>query len=187
MKEVTQAEIAKKIGVSEATVSRWISKKNIAPARTKGPSKFYSFTVLQDFKKEQEARADKAQPELSPTALLTQQLKMQQEIIANLREQLEQEKQARKEDAQKFQKQLDQEKQARDKDAERFQQQLTAKDRQLDNLTTLTTQVTKLTDQAQQLDLATKKQLEEPTKENHLEPEKTAQKPEKGFFSRLFH
>ncbi|MCI5549170.1 MAG: hypothetical protein MR377_05730 [Lactobacillus johnsonii] len=169
MKEVTQAEIAKEIGVSEATVSRWISKKNIAPARTKGPSKFYSFTVLQDFKKEQEARADKAQPELSPTALLTQQLKMQQEIIANLREQLEQEKQAR------------------DKDAERFQQQLTAKDRQLDNLTTLTTQVTKLTDQAQQLDLATKKQLEEPTKENHLEPEKTAQKPEKGFFSRLFH
>lgn len=169
MKEVTQAEIAKEIGVSEATVSRWISKKNIAPARTKGPSKFYSFTVLQDFKKEQEARADKAQPELSPTALLTQQLKMQQEIIANLREQLEQEKQAR------------------DKDAERFQQQLTAKDRQLDNLTTLTTQVTKLTDQAQQLDLATKKQLEEPTKENHLEPEKTAQKSEKGFFSRLFH
>ena len=169
MKEVTQAEIAKEIGVSEATVSRWISKKNIAPARTKGPSKFYSFTVLQDFKKEQEARADKAQPELSPTALLTQQLKMQQEIIANLREQLEQEKQAR------------------DKDAERFQQQLTAKDRQLDNLTTLTTQVTKLTDQAQQLDLATKKQLEEPTKENPLEPDKTAQNPERGFFSRLFH
>lgn len=169
MKEVTQAQIAKEIGVSEATVSRWISKKNIAPVRTKGPSKFYSFTVLQDFKKEQDARTDKAQPELSPTALLTQQLKMQQELIADLREQLEQEKQARKEDAQRFQKQLD------------------AKDRQLDNLTTLTTQVTKLTDQAQQLDLATKKQLEEPAKENHLEPEKTAEKPEKGFFSRIFH
>jgi transcriptional regulator with XRE-family HTH domain len=169
MKEVTQAEIAKEIGVSEATVSRWISKKNIAPARTKGPSKFYSFTVLQDFKKEQEARADKAQPELSPTALLTQQIKMQQDLIADLKEQLKQEKQARKEDA------------------ERFQQQLNAKDRQLDNLTTLTTQVTKLTDQAQQLDLATKKQLEEPTKEKHQEPEKTAEKSEKSFFSRIFH
>lgn len=169
MKEVTQAQIAKEIGVSEATVSRWIAKRNIAPARTKGPSKFYSFTVLQDFKKEQDARADKAQPELSPTALLTQQLKMQQELIADLREQLSQEKQAR------------------DKDAERFQKQLNAKDRQLDNLTTLTTQVTKLTDQAQQLDLATKKQLEEPAKENHLEPEKTAEKPGKGFFSRIFH
>ena len=169
MKEVTQAQIAKEIGVSEATVSRWIAKRNIAPARTKGPSKFYSFTVLQDFKKEQDARADKAQPELSPTALLTQQLKMQQELIADLREQLSQEKQAR------------------DKDAERFQKQLNAKDRQLDNLTTLTTQVTKLTDQAQQLDLATKKQLEEPATENHLEPEKTAEKPGKGFFSRIFH
>lgn len=169
MKEVTQAEIAKEIGVSEATVSRWISQKNIAPARTKGPSKFYSFTVLQDFKKEQEARADKAQPELSPTALLTQQIKMQQDLIADLKEQLKQEKQARKEDA------------------ERFQQQLNAKDRQLDNLTTLTTQVTKLTDQAQQLDLATKKQLEEPTKEKHQEPEKTAEKSEKSFFSRIFH
>ena len=169
MKEVNQAEIAKEIGVSEATVSRWISKKNIAPARTKGPSKFYSFTVLQDFKKEQEARADKAQPELSPTALLTQQIKMQQDLIADLKEQLKQEKQARKEDA------------------ERFQQQLNAKDRQLDNLTTLTTQVTKLTDQAQQLDLATKKQLEEPTKEKHQDPEKTAEKSEKSFFSRIFH
>lgn len=134
MKEVTQAQIAKEIGVSEATVSRWIAKRNIAPARTKGPSKFYSFTVLQDFKKEQDARADKAQPELSPTALLTQQLKMQQELIADLREQLSQEKQARKEDAQRFQKQLEQEKQARDKDAERFQKQLNAKDRHLDNL-----------------------------------------------------
>lgn len=187
MKEVTQAEIAKEIGVSEATVSRWISKKNIAPVRTKGPSKFYSFTVLQDFKKEQEARADKAQPELSPTALLTQQIKMQQDLIADLREQLAQEKQARKEDAQRFQKQLDQEKQARKEDAQRFQKQLDVKDQQLNNLTTLTTQVTKLTDQAQQLDLATKKQLEEPTKEKHLEPEKTAEKSEKGFFSRIFH
>lgn len=187
MKEVTQAQIAKEIGVSEATVSRWIAKRNIAPARTKGPSKFYSFTVLQDFKKEQDARADKAQSELSPTALLTQQLKMQQDIITNLREQLEQEKQARKEDAQRFQKQLEQEKQACKEDAQRFQKQLDVKDQQLKDLTALTTQVTKITDQAQQLDLATKKQLEEPTKENHLEPEKTAEKPEKGFFSRLFH
>ena len=94
---------------------------------------------------------------------------MQQDLIADLKEQLKQEKQARKEDA------------------ERFQQQLNAKDRQLDNLTTLTTQVTKLTDQAQQLDLATKKQLEEPTKEKHQEPEKTAEKSEKSFFSRIFH
>lgn len=173
MKEVTQAEIAKKIGVSEATVSRWIAKNDITPARTKGPSKLYSFTVLQDFKKAQEAKSDKGQAELSPTALLTQQIKMQQELIADLRHQLAQEKQARKEDTERFQKQLD----VKDK-------QLDDSKKQFDTITALTSSITKLTDQAQQLDLATKKQLEEPKKTVEPEPEK---KDERGFFSKLFH
>lgn len=82
MKQYTVTELAELSGVSKATMSRWLDKKGVAPAETKGKKKLFNETILNSFAKEHEDNGRVKPP--TPLEILQDQvndLKKQNETL----------------------------------------------------------------------------------------------------------
>lgn len=82
MKQYTVTELAKLSGVSKATMSRWLDKKGVAPAETKGKKKLFNETILNSFAQEHENTGRVKPP--TPVEILQDQvndLKKQNETL----------------------------------------------------------------------------------------------------------
>lgn len=118
----SQTEIASLLGISKATVSRYLNKHNVS-ATTKNNSKLYPETVLQQIKKAYTPSKSKTKEHISTIQLLQDQIAQLQAENQTLKEQLK------------------------------------IKDKQIET-------ANKLTDQAQQLNVLDKKELDSPVKKH---------------------
>jgi|SRR5699024_851476 len=118
----SQTEIANLLGISKATVSRYLNKHNVS-ATTKNNSKLYPETVLQQIKKAYTPSKSKTKEHISTIQLLQDQIAQLQAENQTLKEQLK------------------------------------IKDKQIET-------ANKLTDQAQQLNVLDKKELDSPVKKH---------------------
>ena len=118
----SQTEIANLLGISKATVSRYLNKHNVS-GTTKNNSKLYPETVLQQIKKAYTPSKSKTKEHISTIQLLQDQIAQLQAENQTLKEQLK------------------------------------IKDKQIET-------ANKLTDQAQQLNVLDKKELDSPVKKH---------------------
>lgn len=86
-KEYTQTEIADKLGVSKATISRYIRKLNVS-GNNKNNSKVYPETVLKQLKKEIKPHKNKEKAHISTINLLQEQISQLKDENKTLKEQL---------------------------------------------------------------------------------------------------
>lgn len=172
----SQNKIADILGISRGTFSKWLKDNGVSPEQLDGQRKLYSKTVIEQYKKMKEDRKDNTSGRLTTVELLQDNLNEKQKEIDYLRQQLG-----------------DKDKQLKDKDKTIADKDAVIKDSN-DKLYELGNKVAKLADQAQQLNLADKKQpkLEENT--DHKEAvasvdetvEQDQSKKKKGFLARWF-
>lgn len=83
----SQTEIADLIGISKATVSRYINKNNVAGTKQKN-AKLYPETVIQQIKRAYQPHKSKNKKHISVIQLLQQQITQLQDENKSLKEQL---------------------------------------------------------------------------------------------------
>lgn len=88
-KLLNQNEIARKLGISRGTLSKWLKKNTVSPKQIKGQQKLYEETVIEQYKKDKTGEKEEKKSDLSPTALLLNQLEQQQKEMDYLKSQLE--------------------------------------------------------------------------------------------------
>lgn len=137
----SQTEIANIIGISKATVSRYLSKNNVT-ATSKNNAKLYPETILQQIKKAQKPARTKNKDHLSTIQLLQEQIAQLKEENKSLKVQL------------------------KEKD-ELLKTQLTIKDQQIQTAYELIEKTSTLVDQAQKLNALDKPKAEKPKKKKH--------------------
>lgn len=88
-KLLNQNEIARQLGISRGTLSKWLKKKTVSPKRIKGQQKLYEETVIDQYKKDKAGEKEEKKSDLSPTSLLLNQIEQQKKEIEYLRSQLD--------------------------------------------------------------------------------------------------
>ncbi|MBC9706405.1 MAG: helix-turn-helix domain-containing protein, partial [Enterococcus sp.] len=88
-KLLNQNEIARKLGISRGTLSKWLKKNSVFPKQLKGQQKLYEETVIDQYKKDKTGEKEEKRSDLSPTSLLLNQLEQQQKELDYLKDQLE--------------------------------------------------------------------------------------------------
>lgn len=179
----SQNEIARKLGVSNSTLSRWVEKYSIVPEHVKGRQKFYSKEVVNKLKKFKNTDTKEKTEILSPIVSLKKQLEAEQTEQQLLKEQLA-DKDARilelKEIIKKQREQLkDQKKLLADKDKQ-IKEQSAALIDQTKTISDFGSKFAQLADQSQKLNLLDKPQKEQPTQTKKAakdEPEQPHQQP----------
>ena len=84
----SQNELADMLGISRGTFSKWLKKNSVSPKQIKGQRKLYSETVIEQYKK-QKGSSDTNVPErLTTVQLLQRELEEKQQEIAELKQQL---------------------------------------------------------------------------------------------------
>lgn len=165
----SQNKLADMLGISRGTFSKWLKDNSVSPEQLNGQRKLYSKTVIEQYKKMREVRENNTSSRLTTVELLQNDLDEKQKEMDYLRQQLK-----------------EKDKVIADKDE-------VIKDSN-NKLYELGNKVAKLADQAQQLNLADKKQpkLEEnidrketvASVDETVEQKKTEKK--KGFWSKWF-
>lgn len=75
-KTYTVTQIADIAGVSKASVSRWLSAHHVSPKHTKGKSKYFDATYVEQYLNAHKANNSKDSDTLTPTSLLQEQVNM---------------------------------------------------------------------------------------------------------------
>lgn len=88
-KLLNQNEIARKLGISRGTLSKWLKKNSVSPKQLKGQQKLYEETVIDQYKKDKAGEKEEKKSDLSPTSLLLNQIEQQKKEIEYLRSQLD--------------------------------------------------------------------------------------------------
>ena len=167
---LNQSQIADRLGVNRSTISRYIREHSVAPQQIKGRQKFYDATILQQYKKEIKKNS------ISSDRDLLKQIAQQQEEIENLKRQIkEKDEIIINNDESLFKLSLNNDflkdlvKQQREEIAE-LRNQVKEKDEIVKSnnkdLVEISKQLTKLTSQAQQLNLLDKPKKIEDSEEN---------------------
>lgn len=84
----SQNELADMLGISRGTFSKWLKKNNVSPKQIKGQRKLYSETVIEQYKKQKESSDTNAPERLTTVQLLQRELEEKQQEIAELKQQL---------------------------------------------------------------------------------------------------
>lgn len=136
----SQNKIAEILGISRGTFSKWLKENGVSPEQLEGQKKLYSETVIEQYRKSKKERGVVGSKRLTTVELLQGNLGEKQSEIDYLRKQLE-----------------DKERQLKEKDKLIADKDEVIKDSN-SKLFELGSKVAKLADQAQQLNLADKKQ-----------------------------
>lgn len=88
-KLLNQNEIARQLGISRGTLSKWLKKSAVSPKQLKGQQKLYDETVIEQYKKDKNIKKEEKKSDLSPTALLLNQIEQQKKEIEYLKLQLD--------------------------------------------------------------------------------------------------
>lgn len=88
-KLLNQNEIARQLGISRGTLSKWLKKNTVSPKQIKGQQKLYEKTVIDQYKKDKVGEKEEKKSDLSPTTLLLNQIEQQRQEIEYLRSQLD--------------------------------------------------------------------------------------------------
>lgn len=87
-KLLNQNEIARQLGISRGTLSKWLKKNAVSPKQLKGQQKLYEETVIEQYKKDKDGEKEEKKSDLSPTILLLNQIEQQKKEIEYLKLQL---------------------------------------------------------------------------------------------------
>lgn len=88
-KLLNQNEIARQLGISRGTLSKWLKKRAVSPKQLKGQQKLYDETVIEQYKKDKTGEKEEKKSDLSPTTLLLNQIEQQEKQIEYLKSQIE--------------------------------------------------------------------------------------------------
>lgn len=88
-KLLNQNEIARQLGISRGTLSKWLKKNTVSPKQIKGQQKLYEETVIDQYKKDKVGEKEEKKSDLSPTTLLLNQIEQQEKQIEYLKSQIE--------------------------------------------------------------------------------------------------
>ena len=88
-KLLNQNEIARQLGISRGTLSKWLKKNTVSPKQIKGQQKLYEETVIDQYKKDKAGEKEEKKSDLSPTSLLLNQIDQQEKQIEYLKSQIE--------------------------------------------------------------------------------------------------
>ena len=88
-KLLNQNEIARQLGISRGTLSKWLKKNAVSPKQLKGQQKLYDETVIEQYKKDKTGEKEEKKSDLSPTTLLLNQIEQQEKQIEYLKSQIE--------------------------------------------------------------------------------------------------
>ena len=84
----SQNELADILGISRGTFSKWLKKNSVSPKQIKGQRKLYSETVIEQYKKQKESSDTNVPERLTTVQLLQRELEEKQQEIAELKQQL---------------------------------------------------------------------------------------------------
>lgn len=88
-KLLNQNEIARQLGISRGTLSKWLKKNTVSPKQIKGQQKLYEETVIDQYKRDKVGEKEEKKSDLSPTTLLLNQIEQQEKQIEYLKSQIE--------------------------------------------------------------------------------------------------
>lgn len=173
-KLINQTELARRLGISKSTLSKWINKYNVSPKQINGKQKLYGETAVNMLKQLQTAKHE----EKPATAEQVETLKQQLMETRNENESLKEQVKAKD-------KQIDQLTHEVTDQQEQLKKQSAALIDQSKALIDFGAKFAKLADQSQKLNLLDKPKEQE-KKPVEPEPEQPTTPKKKPFWSKFF-
>lgn len=174
-KLINQTELARRLGISKSTLSKWINKYNVSPKQTNGKQKLYGETAVNMLKQLQTAKHE----EKPATAEQVETLKKQLMETRN-------ENEALKEQVKAKDQRLDQLTQQVTDQQEQLKKQSAALIDQTKTISDFGAKFAKLADQSQKLNLLDKPKEQEKKPVETETPEQPTTPKKKPFWSKFF-
>ena len=163
----SQNELADMLGISRGTFSKWLKKNNVFPKQIKGQRKLYSETVIEQYKKQKESSDTNAPERLTTVQLLQRELEEKQQEIAELKQQLVDNRNEFKERETRLEAKIDE----KDK---LIASQVQSSNHLVESSNRIADKVTVLVDQAHQLSMYDKIQDKKVESDAEIKPEQSS-------------
>lgn len=163
----SQNELADMLGISRGTFSKWLKKNSVSPKQIKGQRKLYSETVIEQYKKQKESSDTNAPERLTTVQLLQRELEKKQQEIAELKQQLVDNRNEFKEREARLEAKIDE----KDK---LIASQVQSSNQLVESSNRIADKVTVLVDQAHQLSMYDKIQDKKVESDAEIKPEQSS-------------
>lgn len=163
----SQNELADMLGISRGTFSKWLKKNNVSPKQIKGQRKLYSETIIEQYKKQKESSDTNAPERLTTVQLLQRELEEKQQEIAELKQQLVDNRNEFKEREARLEAKIDE----KDK---LIASQVQSSNQLVESSNRIADKVTVLVDQAHQLSMYDKIQDKKVESDAEIKPEQSS-------------
>lgn len=163
----SQNELADMLGISRGTFSKWLKKNNVSPKQIKGQRKLYSETVIEQYKKQKKSSDTNAPERLTTVQLLQRELEEKQQEIAELKQQLVDNRNEFKEREARLEAKIDE----KDK---LIASQVQSSNQLVESSNRIADKVTVLVDQAHQLSMYDKIQDKKVESDAEIKPEQSS-------------
>lgn len=163
----SQNELADMLGISRGTFSKWLKKNSVSPKHIKGQRKLYSETVIEQYKKQKESSDTNAPERLTTVQLLQRELEEKQQEIAELKQQLVDNRNEFKEREARLEAKIDE----KDK---LIASQVQSSNQLVESSNRIADKVTVLVDQAHQLSMYDKIQDKKVESDAEIKPEQSS-------------
>lgn len=163
----SQNELADMLGISRGTFSKWLKKNSVSPKQIKGQRKLYSETVIEQYKKQKESSDTNAPERLTTVHLLQRELEEKQQEIAELKQQLVDNRNEFKEREARLEAKIDE----KDK---LIASQVQSSNQLVESSNRIADKVTVLVDQAHQLSMYDKIQDKKVESDAEIKPEQSS-------------
>lgn len=163
----SQNELAEMLGISRGTFSKWLKKNSVSPKQIKGQRKLYSETVIEQYKKQKESSDTNVPERLTTVQLLQRELEEKQQEIAELKQQLVDNRNEFKEREARLEAKIDE----KDK---LIASQVQSSNHLVESSNRIADKVTVLVDQAHQLSMYDKIQDKKVESDAEIKPEQSS-------------
>lgn len=163
----SQNELADILGISRGTFSKWLKKNSVSPKQIKGQRKLYSETVIEQYKKQKESSDTNVPERLTTVQLLQRELEEKQQEIAELKQQLVDNRNEFKEREARLEAKIDE----KDK---LIASQVQSSNQLVESSNRIADKVTVLVDQAHQLSMYDKIQDKKVESDAEIKPEQSS-------------
>ena len=163
----SQNELADILGISRGTFSKWLKKTSVSPKQIKGQRKLYSETVIEQYKKQKESSDTNVPERLTTVQLLQRELEEKQQEIAELKQQLVDNRNEFKEREARLEAKIDE----KDK---LIASQVQSSNQLVESSNRIADKVTVLVDQAHQLSMYDKIQDKKVESDAEIKPEQSS-------------
>lgn len=163
----SQNELADMLGISRGTFSKWLKKNSVSPKQIKGQRKLYSETVIEQYKKQKESSDTNVPERLTTVQLLQRELEEKQQEIAELKQQLVDNRNEFKEREARLEAKID------EKD-NLIASQVQSSNQLVESSNRIADKVTVLVDQAHQLSMYDKIQDKKVESDAEIKPEQSS-------------